>query len=64
MNFGLIFMVILYSMNFHPDIVHSEFWHNFHPNTTHHEFWPNFHPNIIHYEFPPNLGLRFLPKTY
>ena len=54
MNFGPIFIRILYTIDcaliFHPNTIHYGFWPNFYPNTIHYGFWPNFHPNTKHYD--------------
>ena len=64
MALGLIFILILYTLNF--DLIFTlilnarvfgllsililVFWANCHPNTVHYGFWFHaFHPNTIHY---------------
>ena len=75
MDFGSIFILILYTMDFasfsskyytlwilphfHPKTIDYEFWPNYHRNTIDCRFWPKFHPNAIHYGFWPN----FHPNT-
>ena len=59
MVFGLIFIIILYTIiwfNFHTNTEHYAFCPNSHTNAIHYAFWPKFHPNAINYAFWPNLA--------
>ena len=59
MEFGLIFILIIYSdfqPNFHPKTTDYRYLSNFHPNTINSGVWPNFHATTIDYRVFSNFN--------
>ena len=61
MNFGLIFILILYYFwpTFHPNAIDHGFWTNLNRNAIDHGFGRIFHPYAIDYRFWPYFNRNY-----